>query len=279
MRNSYKTLWGDMHQKTSYEFDTGKGQFFPLPFIPVIFHRKSDGFIIHTDDAMIANSNPMGVFSKIINHRLCTVKGFLTIRDPLRRVTGIKQFFECIMVTVFFGCSMKLKLVGLPKVFQFFHVFSAEYFGNDLDWKEKFSAVILPFIFWCQSSAKQYCVDMGMKVHFRTPCMQDADISNGSPKMLWVSSQFTDCSRSSVIQGVIQLLLITVNDWIQDIRNCKYEMKVRRIKYIFPAGIHPHFLWNSLAHGTTAVTTGVIMNLNGTTILTYADIRTISSGF
>ena len=95
MPNSYKTLWGDMHQKTSYEFDTGKGQFFPLPFVPVIFHRKSDGFIIHTDDAMIANSNPMGVFSKIINHRLCTVKGFLTIRDPLRRVTGIKQFFEC----------------------------------------------------------------------------------------------------------------------------------------------------------------------------------------
>src|SRR5699024_10508711 len=249
MPNSYKTLWGDMHQKTSYEFDTGKGQFFPLPFVPVI------------------------------NHRLCTVKGFLTIRDPLRRVTGIKQFFECIMVTVFFGCSMKRKPVGLPKVFQFYHVFSAEYFGNDLDWKEKFSAVILPFIFWCQSSAEQYCVDMGMKVHFRTPCMQNADISNGSPKMLWVSSQFTDCSRSSVIQGVIQLLLITVNDWIQDIRNCKYEMKVRCIKYIFPAGIHPHFLWNSLAHGTTAVTTGVIMNLNGTTVLTYADIRSISSGF
>ena len=72
-----------MHQKTSYEFDTGKGQFFPLPFVPVIFHRKSDGSIIHTDDAMIANSNPMGIFSKIINHRLCTMKGFLTIRDPI----------------------------------------------------------------------------------------------------------------------------------------------------------------------------------------------------
>ena len=47
MPNSYKTLWGDMHQKTPYEFDTGKGQFFPLPIVPVIFHRKSDGFIIH----------------------------------------------------------------------------------------------------------------------------------------------------------------------------------------------------------------------------------------
>ena len=94
-----------------------KGQLFPLPFVPVIFHRKSDGFLIHTDDTMITNCNPMSVFSKIINHRLCAIKGFLTIRNPLCRITGIKQFFECVMVTVFFGCPVKLELAGLPKVF------------------------------------------------------------------------------------------------------------------------------------------------------------------
>ena len=183
------------------------------------------------------------------------------------------------MVTVFFGCPVKLELTGFPKVFQFFHVFSTEYFGNDLDWKEKFSAVILPFIFGRQSSAEQYCVDMGMKVHFRTPCMQDADISNRSTKMLGVSSQFTDCSRSSVIQCVIQLLLITVNNRIQDIRNCKYEMEVRCIKHVLSAGIHPHFLWNSLAHGTTTVTAGIIVNLNSTTVFAYTDVCTICPGF
>lgn len=90
-----------MHQKTSYEFNTGKGQFFPLSLVPVIFHRKSDGFIIHTDDAVIADGDSMGILSKVINHRLCTVKGFLTIRDPFCRVTGIKQFLESIVVTDF----------------------------------------------------------------------------------------------------------------------------------------------------------------------------------
>ena len=80
MPNPDKAFWWHMHQKPSYEFDTGKNQLFPLSFVPVIFYRKSDGFIIHADNAVIADGNPMGIFSKVINHRLCTVKSFLTIR-------------------------------------------------------------------------------------------------------------------------------------------------------------------------------------------------------
>ena len=47
--------------------------------------------------------------------------------------------------------------------------------------KKKLSAVVLPFIFRCQTTAEQYCMDMRMEVHFRTPCMQDTDIFNRSP--------------------------------------------------------------------------------------------------
>ena len=38
-----------------------------------------------------ADGNPMGILSKVINHRLRTVKSFLTIRNPFRIITGIKQ--------------------------------------------------------------------------------------------------------------------------------------------------------------------------------------------
>ena len=72
---------------------------------------------------------------------------------------------------------------------------------------------------------------------------------------------------------------ITVNNRIQDIRNCKYEMEVRCIKHVLSAGIHPHFLWNSLAHGTTTVTAGIIVNLNSTTVFAYTDVCTICPGF
>lgn len=146
MPNPDKTFWWHMHQKTSYEFNTGKSQFFPLSFVPVIFYRKSYGFIIHADDAVIADSNPMGILSKVINHRLCAVKSFLTIRDPFRIITGIKQFFERIMVTVFFSSSMKLKLIRIPKIFQLLHIFSTEDFGDSPYGKKKLRTVSLTVI-------------------------------------------------------------------------------------------------------------------------------------
>ena len=86
-----------MHQKTPYKFNAGNGQFLPLSFFPVILNRKSNIFIIHMDDAVIADSDPMGILSKVINHRLCTVKSFLTVRNPFCVVTGIYKFFEIIV--------------------------------------------------------------------------------------------------------------------------------------------------------------------------------------
>lgn len=109
--------------------------------------------------------------------------------------------------------------------------------------------------------------------------MENADISNCCPEMLRVGSQFTDGRRSGMIQGVIQNLLIAVNDGTQDIRYCKYQMKVRGIQDIFPTGIHPHFFWNSLTHGTATVPAGIMMNLGTTTVLIYADIHSISTCF
>lgn len=57
---------------------------------------------------MTADGNPVGILFKVINHRLCAAKSFLTIRNPFLIIAGINQFFERIIVTVFFGNSMKL---------------------------------------------------------------------------------------------------------------------------------------------------------------------------
>ena len=114
MPNPDKTFWRYMHQKPSYKFNAGKSPFFPLSFIPVILYRKSNVFIIHADDAVVADCNPVGVLSKVVNHRLCTVKRFLTVRNPFRIITGIQQVFEYIIIMVFFGSSMKLKLISIP---------------------------------------------------------------------------------------------------------------------------------------------------------------------
>ena len=130
MPDSDKTSGWHMHQKTPYKFNTRKGQFLPLSFLPVILNRKSNIFIVHMDDAVIADSDPMGIFSEIINHRLCTVKSFLTVRNLFYIITGIYQLFESIMITVFFCCSMKLKLICIPEIFQLIHIFPTKDSGD-----------------------------------------------------------------------------------------------------------------------------------------------------
>ena len=68
-------------------------------------------------------------------------------------------------------------------------------------------------------------------------------------------------------------------DDFQNIRDCKHQMEIRGIKHILSASIHPHFLRNSLTHGTATVPAGIIMDMDSTTVFAYTDIRTISSCF
>ena len=82
-----------------------------------------------------------------------------------------------------------------------------------------------------------------------------------------------------MIKRVIKELLVAVYDGVQDIRHRENEMKIRCIQDILPSGIHPHFFWDSLAHGTAAVPAGVVMDLYCATVFTNTDVGSISPGF
>ena len=56
-------------------------------------------------------------------------------------------------------------------------------------------------------------------------------------------------------------------------------MKIRCFQYILTTFIHPFFFGQSLAHGTTPVTTGIIMNLWMSAVFTDAYIGTICTSF
>ena len=79
-----------MHKKTADKFDTGNGMFLPTAFFSVVFHIVGNGIIIHTDDAMIADGNPVGVFPKVVNNGLCTVKGFLAVGNPVLVIANVQ---------------------------------------------------------------------------------------------------------------------------------------------------------------------------------------------
>ena len=78
-----------MHKKSADKFNAGNGKFFPLTFSPVIFYIEGDSIFIHADNTVVANDNPVGVFSKVVNNGLCTIKGFLAMGNPVFLVTTV----------------------------------------------------------------------------------------------------------------------------------------------------------------------------------------------
>ncbi len=51
-----------------------------------------------------------------------------------------------------------------------------------------------------------------------------------------------------MIKGIIQKLLVAIDYRVQFLRDSEDYVEVWRIQYIFPAGAHPLFLWELLAH-------------------------------
>jgi hypothetical protein len=107
--------------------------------------------------------------------------------------------------------------------------------------------------------------------------MKDTDISDVSSEIFAVGSQFTESIGRSMIKGIIQKLLITVDDRVQFLRNSEHHMKIWCFEHILPACVHPLFFWEFLAHGTAPVTTGIIVERNTAAVLAHADIDTKST--
>ena len=126
MSDSDKTPGRHMHQESANELNAGDGMFFPPAFFPVIFHIVGNGILIHTDNTMVTDGNPVGILSKVVNNGLCTVKGFLAVRNPVLVITKVQKFLESIMITILFAASVELKFFIFPEGFEFGHVFTTE---------------------------------------------------------------------------------------------------------------------------------------------------------
>lgn len=101
-----------MHQESANKLNAGDGMFFPPAFFPVIFHIVGNGILIHTDNTMVTDGNPVGILSKVVNNGLCTVKGFLAVRNPVLVITKVQKFLESIMITILFAASVELKFLS-----------------------------------------------------------------------------------------------------------------------------------------------------------------------
>ena len=111
MSDSDKTLWWNVHKKSSYKLYAGDGKLFPFTLFTIVFDIVSNGIFIHANNTMVADSDTVRVLAKVINDRLSTIEGFLAMRNPVFFVAGIKKLFEGVTVTIFFTTAMKFKFI------------------------------------------------------------------------------------------------------------------------------------------------------------------------
>ena len=90
MSDSDKSFWWYMHKKSADEFNSGNRMLLPSAFFTIIFYIITDSIFVHTDESVIADGNPVCIFPKIVDYRLCTMKGFLTMGYPVLFITDIQ---------------------------------------------------------------------------------------------------------------------------------------------------------------------------------------------
>ena len=269
----------DMHQKPADEFFTGDCDLFPLSLVFVIFSSKGNRAVRHTFNTVVADRDPVGILPEIFDNGFGAIKRFLAVRDPLFFITGVQQFLKRIVVFEALRAAVEFKLSVFPKVLQLRKILATEKARNDPDGEKEIFPVVFPMVLGIKTTAKDNGMDVGMEVHFTPPGMENADIPDVCTEIFAVGSQFPQCIGRCVIQSIIQKLLIAVDDWIQFLRNSEDYMEVWRFQYIFPTGVHPLFLGELLAHGTTPVAAGIIVDGNTAALFTHTNVDAKSTCF
>jgi hypothetical protein len=128
----------------------------------------------------------VGILPEIFDNGLCSVERFLAVRDPFFTVTGVQQFFECIVVFKALRAAVEFKFSVFPKVFQLRKILATEKARNDPDRKEELFSVVFPMVFGVKTAAKDNGMDMRMEVHLTPPGMENTDVPDIRTKILAV---------------------------------------------------------------------------------------------
>ncbi len=65
-----------MHKESANKFDTWNSVFLLFPFLTIIFYVIGNGIFVHSDDTMVADSDSVRIFPKVVNNGLSLPTGF-----------------------------------------------------------------------------------------------------------------------------------------------------------------------------------------------------------
>ena len=91
MPDFHKSRWKNMHEETADRLVSRQIHDFPLAVVFVIPPFEGDLTIINFKDAVVGNSNAVGVPAKILHYARGGFKGRFAVNDPFFLVTSIQQ--------------------------------------------------------------------------------------------------------------------------------------------------------------------------------------------
>lgn len=118
---------------------------------------------------------------------------------------------------------------------------------------------------------------MRVELKVLSPGMQDGRDSRHCAEIFSVGTQFQYRFGRRLKQQCVHGALPVSKNGIQLRRNGENNMKIRRVKQVFPLLVDPLFFCKSLAFGAVSVPAGVVRNPHISAVITGIYVRTQSS--
>lgn len=84
---------------------------------------------------------------------------------------------------------------------------------------------------------------------------------------------------TTCMEEAIEKLLVAINQGIELMRQCKYDMEIRGIDYLCPAFIYPEFCIDSLTVRAAAVAAGIIVEFGVPAVRALGNVAAEPAGF
>ena len=248
-----------MHQETPDKLFMAESD---LPFrITGFLSARREGDFCFRDgkDPVVGDCNPVCIPSKILNCIAKSVKGLFDVRTPVLSVKTAFESFPFKGILQCFAGSGKHKLLLLMQRIQKCEIFPLELISQDSDRDEKFCGRFPDSLVRSKPASGDDAVHMDMVVQFLVPGVEHLDDPGLRSKVFVIGRQFQKSFGGAFMEQVVKKLLVTIDQGVKFMGECKHHMEVRGVNDFRPAFIHPDFFQDGLTVGAVPVAAGIVV--------------------
>ena len=229
--------------------------------VGIILPQKGDPAILHADDAVVGNGDPVGISPEVTKDGLRPVEGRLGVDHPLLRVEASEEGCEVLL-----GGLKAFLLVGF---FQTGEELPSEQPGHHLHGEEEppLRGDPLPLR---QTSSRDDAVEVGMVHEVLSPRVKNGNEPGLHPETL--TRKFRERLGGGFEKDVIENFPVSQGKGIELVRQREDDVEVLDGEELFPPGLDPFFFFEELALRAVPVPARVVGYLEVAALLALVDV-------